>query len=410
LTSHSYYGILVLSFFRDKVKHILSTFLNSFSELGLSKQVIAALSECGYTEPTEIQANTAELILSGRDLMASAQTGSGKTAAFALPVIECLDEPGKSPRCLVLAPTRELAIQVEAEFKRFSKYKELNTVTVYGGTGFAGQIAALRRPVDVIVATPGRLLDCIEHRYVDLSQVEILILDEADRLLDLGFMPQLRRIISKLPVERQTLMFSATLEGKVAIIAQEYMLDPVTVRVNQERLDVDSIDQQFMPIKEFDKDDLLVKLIRESEMESVLIFTGTKRKAGWVKDRLRDAGIKAEEIHSDISQAKRESTLKRYRSGAFNVLVATDVAARGLDIPAISHVINYDLPELPEDYIHRIGRTGRAGRSGTAMSFVSEEQRHLLSGIEKITGIKSEQPKVVAKKASVRRFRPKFRR
>lgn len=347
--------------------------------------------------------------------MASAQTGSGKTAAFALPVIECLDEPDRFPRCLVLAPTRELAIQVEVEFAKFSKYKGLKTVTVYGGTAFTSQIASLKRPVDVVVATPGRLLDCVERRYVDLSHVEILILDEADRLLDLGFMPQLRKIISKLPKERQTLMFSATLEGKVANIAAEYMNDPVTVRVNNERLDVDSIDQQFVHIKEYNKDDKLIELINEINEQSggsVLIFTGTKRKAGWVKDRLRDAAIKAEEIHSDISQAKRESTLKKYRAGTFNVLVATDVAARGLDIPAISHVFNYDLPELPEDYIHRIGRTGRAGRAGIATTFVSDEQRHLLAAIENIIGIKSEKPKVspAVRKMTVRRFRPKGRR
>ena len=393
--------------------------MNSFSELGLSKPVIAALSECGYTAPTEIQASTAEVILSGRDLMASAQTGSGKTAAFALPVIECLDEPDKQPRCLVLAPTRELALQVEAEFRKFSKYKGLNTATVYGGTGFAAQIATLKKPVDIVVATPGRLLDCVERRYLDLSHVEILILDEVDRLLDLGFMPQLRRIISKLPKERQTLMFSATLEGKVATIASEYMLDPVTVRVNTERLDVDSIDQRFVPVKEYNKDDMLIDLIRgineeclgDPEKGSVLIFTGTKRKASWVKDRLRDGGIKAEEIHSDISQIKRESTLKRYRSGAFTVLVATDVAARGLDIPAISHVFNYDLPELPEDYIHRIGRTGRAGRAGVATTFVSDEQRHLLAAIENIIGIKREKPKLSpAKQAAVKRFQSRFRR
>ncbi|HNA72323.1 MAG TPA: DEAD/DEAH box helicase, partial [Candidatus Obscuribacter sp.] len=285
--------------------------------------------------------------------------------------------------------------------------------------GFAAQIATLKKPVDIVVATPGRLLDCVERRYLDLSHVEILILDEADRLLDLGFMPQLRRIISKLPKERQTLMFSATLEGKVATIASEYMLDPVTVRVNTERLDVDSIDQRFVPVKEYNKDDMLIDLIRgineeclgDPEKGSVLIFTGTKRKASWVKDRLRDGGIKAEEIHSDISQIKRESTLKRYRSGAFTVLVATDVAARGLDIPAISHVFNYDLPELPEDYIHRIGRTGRAGRAGVATTFVSDEQRHLLAAIENIIGIKREKPKLSpAKQAAVKRFQSRFRR
>lgn len=415
----------------------------SFSELGLSKPVVAALSELGYEYPTEIQAGTAQYILSGLDVMASAQTGSGKTGAFALPVIECLDEPDEQPRCLVLTPTRELALQVEEEFRKFCKYKKLKTATVYGGTAFAKQIAALKKPVDVIVATPGRLLDCVEHKYVNLSSVEILILDEADRLLDLGFMPQLRKIISKLPKERQTLMFSATLEGKVAAIASDYMQNPVTVRVNTERLDVESIDQRFVHVKEYDKDEKLIELLSaiqsdkdieiaksaaakeakskkaskddeadevELRTDSVLIFTGTKRKASWVKDRLRDAGIKAEEIHSDISQAKRESTLKRYRAGSFNVLVATDVAARGLDIPFIGHVFNYDLPELAEDYIHRIGRTGRAGRSGVATTFVSDEQKHLLASIENIIGIKKEKPKLsMAKQAALKRFHSRRR-
>lgn len=427
----------------------------SFSELGLSKPVVAALSELGYEYPTEIQAGTAQYILSGLDVMASAQTGSGKTGAFALPVIECLDEPDEQPRCLVLTPTRELALQVEEEFRKFCKYKKLKTATVYGGTAFAKQIAALKKPVDVIVATPGRLLDCVEHKYVNLSKVEILILDEADRLLDLGFMPQLRKIISKLPKDRQTLMFSATLEGKVAAIASDYMQNPVTVRVNTERLDVESIDQRFVHVKEYDKDEKLIELLSaiqsdkdleiaksaaakqakskkaesaakdlkdskdseaadddaaEMRTDSVLIFTGTKRKASWVKDRLRDAGIKAEEIHSDISQAKRESTLKRYRAGSFNVLVATDVAARGLDIPFIGHVFNYDLPELAEDYIHRIGRTGRAGRSGVATTFVSDEQKHLLASIENIIGIKKEKPKLsMAKQAALKRFHSRRR-
>lgn len=415
----------------------------SFSELGLSKPVVAALSELGYEYPTEIQAGTAQYILSGLDVMASAQTGSGKTGAFALPVIECLDEPDEQPRCLVLTPTRELALQVEEEFRKFCKYKKLKTATVYGGTAFAKQIAALKKPVDVIVATPGRLLDCVEHKYVNLSKVEILILDEADRLLDLGFMPQLRKIISKLPKDRQTLMFSATLEGKVAAIASDYMQNPITVRVNTERLDVESIDQRFVHVKEYDKDEKLIELLSaiqsdkdleiaksaaakqakskkaskddepdevELRTDSVLIFTGTKRKASWVKDRLRDAGIKAEEIHSDISQAKRESTLKRYRAGSFNVLVATDVAARGLDIPFIGHVFNYDLPELAEDYIHRIGRTGRAGRSGVATTFVSDEQKHLLASIENIIGIKKEKPKLsMAKQAALKRFHSRRR-
>lgn len=382
--------------------------MNKFAELGFCKPILAVLEEMGYAEPTEIQVKTANLILSGRDVLASAQTGSGKTAAFALPVSECLEEHGTKPRALVLAPTRELALQVEEQFKLFGKNLGLKTVTLYGGTGYSSQITALKKSVDIIVATPGRLLDCVEQKYADLSAIEILIVDEADRMMDLGFLPQLRRIIAKLPTERQTLMFSATIDQKVSNIASDFMIDPVTVRVNEKRLDVESIEQRFLHVNEFSKDELLLKLINEYDMSSLIVFTKTKRKAGWVKDRLRDANVSAEEIHGDINQSQREKTLDRYRKGTFNILIATDVAARGLDIPSISHVVNYDLPEVPEDYLHRIGRTGRAGRSGMALSFVSEEQRHLLPPIEKMLG---HQPEVTTQRKAgtvgVRRFRPR---
>ena len=314
---------------------------------------------------------------------------------------------------MVLAPTRELALQVEEEFKRFAKNSGLKTVTLYGGTGYDKQLNALKRQVDIIVATPGRLLDCVERKYADLSAIEILVLDEADRLLDLGFMPQIRKIISKIPKERQTLMFSATIDQRIQKIAREYMIDPAVVRANVDRIDVASIEQRFLHVTEFSKDALLAKLIKEYEMSSILVFTRTKRKAGWVRDRLRDANIIAEEIHSDISQNQRERTLARYRKGMFPVLVATDVAARGLDIPTISHVINYDLPEVPEDYVHRIGRTGRAGRSGMAFSFVSEEQRFLVKDIQKLLGQQEEPESAAAaakKTAAARRFKSRNRR
>jgi len=360
--------------------------LNTFAELGLSKPILSALVEAGYTEPTRIQSETIQLVLDGKDLLASAQTGSGKTAAFALPIIECLGEPEKKPRALVLVPTRELALQVSGQFKLFGAAFGMRTVTIYGGVGMDQQMRALKGSVDIVVATPGRLLDCVERKYIDLSTIEIVVLDEADRLLDLGFMPQLRRINDKLPKERQTLMFSATLEGPVGRIASEFSRDMVVVKVAGKRVEADSIDQKFVHINEFSKDAALLKLINEGETTSVLVFTRTKRKASWVKDRLRDANVLAEEIHSDISQAQRERTLKRYRAGDFAILIATDVAARGLDIPSISHVINYDLPDTPEDYVHRIGRTGRAGRSGIAISFISDEQRHLVKDIERVVG------------------------
>jgi ATP-dependent RNA helicase RhlE len=318
--------------------------------------------------------------------MASAMTGSGKTAAYVLPIIELLKAHNPKPRVLVLVPTRELALQVESQVMRFGKNSKLRTVTLYGGTGYEKQNRLLRRGVDVIVATPGRLLDCVERRTADLTGIEILVLDEADRLLDMGFMPQVRRVVSQIPKKRQTLMLSATIDRRIEQLAGDLMINPTRVQVNTKQVEPVAIEQKFFHINEFGKDALLLKLIQESAMESVLIFTKTRRKAAWVKDRLCDASISAEEIHGDISQSQRERTLARYRAGAFPVLVATDVAARGLDIPTISHVINYDLPESPEDYVHRIGRTGRAGKSGIALSFVGENQRYLVRDIEKVIG------------------------
>jgi superfamily II DNA/RNA helicase len=383
--------------------------LTKFLELGLSKPIANALKDFGYTEPTEIQQATIPIVLSGQDLLASAKTGSGKTAAFALPVLECLEEPDKKPRALVLVPTRELALQVEEQFEIFGRYSKLRTVTLYGGTGYDAQQRALKKGVDIIVATPGRLLDFMDRGCADVSKIEMLILDEADRLLDMGFMPQIRRIICKLSKERQTLMFSATIDDRVQRIASEYLIDPETVRVKSAEQPPSEIEQRMYAVTEFGKDALLAKLIREQNMTSVLVFTKTRRRAAWVKDRLREENIAAEEIHGDISQAQRERTLAGYREGLFSVLVATDVAARGLDISSISHVVNYDLPEAPEDYVHRIGRTGRAGRSGVALSFVCDEQKHLVRDIEKITG-RVLDPDADKKAAVTRRLRPLARR
>lgn len=326
--------------------------------------------------------------MSGQDIMASAETGSGKTAAYALPIIECLDEPERHPRALILVPTRELALQVQEQFEKFASHRKLRSVTIYGGVGYEKQKAGLKT-ADIIVATPGRMLDYLERKTISLAGIEMLVLDEADRLLDMGFMPQVRRIVRQLSKERQTLMFSATIDGKVEMLAREFLKDPVTVRVNSNQIEPKEIEQKMFRVHEFSKDELLAKLIRDLST-SVIVFTQTKRKATWVMDRLRDAKIPAEEIHGDITQSQREKTLASYRKGSFKVLVATDIAARGLDVPDISHVINYDLPDSPEDYVHRIGRTGRAGRSGVAFSFVSDEQIFLMRDIEKVIGRKLE--------------------
>jgi ATP-dependent RNA helicase RhlE len=383
--------------------------LTNFTELGLTKLTASALEDLAYTSPTEIQSKAIPHILSGRDLMASAQTGSGKTAAYALPVIERLQDRSSKPRALVLAPTRELALQVEDHFKSLGKYSRLRTVTLYGGSSYNNQARILQRGVDVIIATPGRLLDCLDRRSVDLSAINIVILDEADRLMDMGFMPQIRRVIASLPRARQTLMFSATFDAMVSRLAADYLVNPVSIRVNTRQVEPKDIDQRMYHVNEFGKDDLLLKLIKEHEMSSVLIFTRTRRKATWVKSRLRAANVQAEEIHSDISQSERERTLTRYREGAFPVLVATDVAARGLDIPSITHVINYDLPTSPEDYVHRIGRTGRAGRAGVAFSFVAEGEKFMVRDIEKVIGRVVDPLSQKRTALPPRRFRPSRR-
>jgi len=370
-----------------------------------------ALEKIGFTEPTEIQEKAIPQALSGRDVMASAQTGSGKTAAFALPVIACLEEPGDHPRALVLVPTRELALQVEGQFGRFGRSNRLRAVALYGGTGYGHQMKALKRGVDIIVATPGRLFDFLERHCLDLSKIEILILDEADRLMDMGFMPQIRKVVKRVPKDRQTLMFSATIDERIERLAAEFLDNPIAIRANGKQIEPSEINQHIHHVNEFGKDALLLKLIREQNMSSVIVFTNTKRKATWVRDRLRDSNVIAEDIHSDLSQSQREKTLKAYRAGAFPVLVATDVAARGLDVPTISHVINYDLPESAQSYIHRIGRTGRAGREGVAISFVGEGQQYLVRDIENAIG-RVLDPNDVRPRATtkaVRRFRPRSR-
>lgn len=407
--------------------------MTNFIELGLPKYLCSALTEIGFLEATEIQQKAIPLLRLGRDLMASAHTGSGKTGAFALPIIEYIDRAraaeakanagqgaARSPirtKALVLVPTRELAIQVAEEFERFSKNFPLRVATIYGGSSFASQLRAIKRGCHVIVATPGRLFDHMERKTVNLAGIEKFVLDEADRLMDMGFMPQVRKIVARLPRERQTIMFSATINRRIEEIASEYLVDPMVVRANTGQVEPKEIEQQLIDVDEFDKDALLLKLLQNGDMDTVLVFTETRRKATWVKERLREANVLAEELHSDIPQSQREKTLSRYRDGKFSVLVATDVAARGLDIPAISHVVNYDLPNTSADYVHRIGRTGRAGRKGIALSFVSKEQKHLLRDIQKLTG-KQLDPSVGkqqtyvngVKPPSGRTFRPRSKR
>lgn len=360
----------------------------TFIELGLTKRIATALEAFGFTEPTEIQKQAIPVILSGRDVMASAETGSGKTAAYALPILQMIKGTSeRKPRVLVLVPTRELAIQVQSQFERFSAGSGMRSVTVYGGTGYEKQTRLLRRGVDVIVATPGRLSDHVDRGNADLSMVSTLVLDEADRMLDMGFMPQVRKIVDETAEKRQTLMFSATINKAVERSATEFLDKPATIMVNTSQVEPSAIDQRIYHVTEADKDALLLQLIKEEpDTNSVLVFARTRHKASKIRKKLCAGDIRAEEIHGDISQSQRERTLARYRDGQFTVLVATDIAARGLDIPAISHVFNYDLPNSAADYVHRIGRTGRAGRTGVALSFVCADQRHLMRDIEKVTG------------------------
>lgn len=360
--------------------------MKTFAELGLSKHILVCLNGIGFSAPTEIQAKAIPPLLSGRDVMASAQTGSGKTGAYALPLVELLAKRSKRCRALILVPTRELALQVKAEFDRFSGRSHLRTTVLYGGTGYGKQINELRACPDVIVATPGRLFDFIQRGMADLSQVQALVLDEADRLLDMGFHPQVRAIVDYVPTKRLTAMFSATIDERIERLAGEFLDNPVRVAAVTNQVEPASIDQRFHKTNETEKEALLKQVIGDAGQGSVLVFTKTRRKATNVAAKLRAAEIQAHEIHGDISQNQREKTLDRYRNGKFSVLVATDVAARGLDIPAISHVVNYDLPQSPADYVHRIGRTGRAGRSGCAHTFVCDGDRGSLREIEKIVG------------------------
>jgi len=395
--------------------------LNTFSELGLSELLVSTLDKIGFTTPTEVQVETLPVALAGRDLIVSAETGSGKTAAYALPILERLKDkepvrkagaqaetpkPDKKSRsrqrfrrwgnedqfeapktsALVVVPTRELALQVKEQFLKLNPNKTLKVLVLYGGADFLGQSHALKRGADIIIATPGRLIDFLMRGACVLNDVNMVVLDEADRLLDLGFTVQINQILDYLPVERQTVVFSATIDKRVNAVASAYLKNPHTIKINTGRIEPSTIEQHIHYLKEREKEAKLLELIQASDSGSVLVFTRTKIKATMLAERMKEMNIGVEEIHGDIRQRHRERTLQRYRNGEFQVLVATDVAARGLDVPSINQVINYDLPQSAADYVHRIGRTGRAGRSGVAHSFVSDDQRYLLSEIEKVVG------------------------
>ena len=354
-----------------------------FSELGLSEKSLALLARAGFEAPTPIQAQAIPPALAGKDVIGCAATGTGKTLAFVLPIVERLE--GKhGTRALVLAPTRELAQQIGVEMERFAHGRKLRSAVVIGGVGMTPQTHAFQQGVEVIIATPGRLNDHLDHRSARLDQIEILVLDEADRMLDMGFLPQLRRILQHVPRKRQSLLFSATMAGEVAKFSRESLVDPVRVDIVRSGATAERAEQQVFLVGEEEKTALLLALLEQDDL-STLVFTRTKRRADRVSKALARAGHKVSVIHGDRSQSQRDHALDGFRSGTSRVLVATDIAARGIDVAEIGHVVNFDLPHVPEDYVHRVGRTARAEASGRASSFASPDEQDLLRGIEKLT-------------------------
>jgi superfamily II DNA/RNA helicase len=364
----------------------------NFDELGLAAPLLQAIQETGYTTPTPIQAKAIPLALAGGDLMAGAQTGTGKTAAFALPVLQKLlpfastsTSPAKHPiRALVLTPTRELAIQVEESVKVYAKHTPLSSLVVYGGVDIKSQTPALKKGVEILVATPGRLLDHIEQKTLSLSQVQILVLDEADRMLDMGFMPDLKRILALLPKQRQNMMFSATFSNEIKKLADDFLTNPTLIEVARSNASNENITQQAYSVSAANKQAFLVQLLREAQTNQVIVFTKTKLTASRLARALQKEHISADAIHGDKSQKERIEALDAFKAGKVTALVATDVAARGLDISDLPMVINYEIPSAPEDYVHRIGRTGRAGASGVAISLICEDEEKYFAEIEKL--------------------------
>lgn len=363
-----------------------------FSELGLMAELQRAVAEQGYDTPTPIQQQAIPAVLAGHDLMATAQTGTGKTAGFTLPILhrlisgpnDRLTRVAKKPRVLVLTPTRELAIQVEESVQTYGKHLPINSLAVFGGVGINPQIAGLRRGVDILVATPGRLLDHVQQRTVDLSAIEIFVLDEADRMLDMGFIRDIRKIIALLPKQRQNLLFSATFSPEIRELAGGLLHQPVSIDVAPRNTATETVTQKVIETDREKKKDLLCHLFQTHGWHQVLVFARTKHGADALARTLDKAGIKAAAIHGDKSQGARTRVLSEFKEGKLVALVATDIAARGIDIDALPYVINYELPNVPEDYVHRIGRTGRAGMTGEAVSLVCHDERVQLKDIEKL--------------------------
>ncbi|HUZ01448.1 MAG TPA: DEAD/DEAH box helicase [Thermomicrobiaceae bacterium] len=364
--------------------------MDGFASFGLSQPVLQAVADVGFEEPTPVQREAIPILLAGRDLIAQAQTGTGKTAAFALPIVDRLVPDGTRPQALVLAPTRELAVQVAETFHRLGKQRNVRVLAVYGGQPIERQLRALRYPVDVVVGTPGRIMDHMRRETLLLDQVAMLVIDEADEMLDMGFIEDIEWILERVPAERQTSLFSATMPNRVAALSRRYLKDPVRIAIEPEHVTVPQTEQSYYEVLPRAKVEALTRILDLEQPGSAIIFCRTKREVDELSERLQALGYPAEALHGDLSQVQRDRVMARFRGGQAELLVATDVAARGLDIENLSHVINYDIPGDPESYVHRIGRTGRAGRTGEAITLVTPRERRLLRDIERSTGTRIE--------------------
>jgi ATP-dependent RNA helicase RhlE len=362
-----------------------------FTALGLSPQLTKAVREAGYTEPTPIQTKAIPAVLSGGDVIGIAQTGTGKTAAFVLPILQMLSSRGakmgrKGMRALIVAPTRELVVQIEENVRKYGKHLRLRAATIYGGVGESPQVNALRAGTEIIVATPGRLIDLMQQGHVKYDLIEIAVLDEADRMLDMGFLPQIRQIMRALPKQRQTMLFSATLSKEIEALTGEFLNSPQTVQIGRRADPAETVTQFVYEVPQTRKLSLLLHLLQDQALDSVLVFTRTKHGADKIARKLIQSGVTTGTLHSNRSQSQRLAALKGFKTGQVRVLVATDIAARGIDVLGISHVVNYDFPPQPEDYVHRIGRTGRAQAVGDAISFVTSDDQAALRALEKFIG------------------------
>jgi ATP-dependent RNA helicase RhlE len=390
-----------------------------FKSLKIIEPILRALEKKGYVEPTPIQEKTIPLLLDNKDVIGIAQTGTGKTAAFVIPILQKLEEKmgnskATTPKALILAPTRELAEQITESFKAYGRFLSLKFLSVYGGVGINPQVKGLQKGADIVIATPGRLLDLMNQRRIDLNDIEFFVLDEADRMLDMGFLKDINKIATALPKEKQSLFFSATMSEEITRLTKKFLNDPVRMEITPQGTPIEKIDQCVFFVDMEDKSELLLDLIEQQKMDHILIFVKTKHKTDKVARILNQNGIRADSIHGNKSQPQRQIALKDFKSKKIRALVATDIAARGIDVQDISHVINFDLPNESENYIHRIGRTARAGSNGTAYSFCAAEEREYLNQIERIT--KSKTPHAehkyhsnIAKNATGREAKPKPR-